>query len=50
MTKSEVLDSSWEKSEDINKTTTKYGTHEQQVYSRNRYLYFENDELTLIQD
>lgn len=50
MTKDEAIDSTWGKPSDINKTTTKYGTHEQWVYSGNRYLYFEGDELTTIQD
>ncbi|BCZ47613.1 hypothetical protein psyc5s11_36800 [Clostridium gelidum] len=50
MTKSEVLASSWGKPKDINKTTTKYGTNEQWVYSGNRYLYFDNGILTSIQN
>lgn len=50
MTKDEVIDSTWGKPNDINKTTTKYGTHEQWVYSGNRYLYFDGNELTSMQD
>lgn len=50
ISKKEVLASSWGKPKDINKTTTKYGTNEQWVYSLNRYLYFDGDKLTSIQE
>jgi hypothetical protein len=40
---------SWGEPNDINKTTTSSGTHEQWVYSSN-YLYFENGKLTAIQN
>lgn len=51
MTKNEVLKSLWGKPLKTNKTTTFYGTREQWVYSRNRYLYFnENGILTTIQE
>lgn len=50
MTKEEILNYSWGQPKDINKTTTKNGTHEQWVYSGNRYLYFDNDKLTGIQE
>lgn len=50
MTKDEALNSSWGQPKDINKTTTKNGTHEQWVYDNNRYLYFDDNELTAIQE
>lgn len=50
MTKSEVLNSTWGKPEDVNTTTTKYGTNEQWVYSLTRYIYFDNGIVTAIQD
>lgn len=50
MTRDEAIDSTWGKPSDINKTTTKYGTHEQWVYGGNRYLYFEGNKLTTIQN
>lgn len=40
---------SWGQPESINKTTGKYGTHEQWVYDNGNYLYFENGKLTTIQ-
>lgn len=50
MTKTQVIAlTRYLKPNDINKTTTKGGTREQYVYG-NDYLYFENDELTSIQD
>lgn len=50
-TKQEALRyTKWSTPTDINKTTTKYGTHEQYCYSNFRYLYFDNDILTAIQD
>ncbi len=42
--------SSWGKPRTINRTTTLYGIHEQYVYSMKKYLYFENNILTTIQD
>ncbi|WP_406588948.1 hypothetical protein [Bacillus atrophaeus] len=51
MSESDVLLlSDWGKPKDINKTTTSTGTNEQWVYGGNKYLYFENGELTAIQD
>jgi len=35
---------------DINRTTSKYGTHEQWCYKGGVYLYFDNDVLTSWQD
>lgn len=50
MTKAEVEASTWGKPEDINKTTTKYGTREQWCYDGYKYIYFENGVVTSIQD
>lgn len=54
MTQQQVLDSSWGKPDQINKTTTAYGTNEQWVYGYNsskmNFLYFENGILTSIQN
>ena len=50
MTQQEVLQSSWGKPKDINKTTTEYGTHEQWVYANYNYLYFEDGILVTIQN
>ncbi|WP_156133020.1 hypothetical protein [Bacillus siamensis] len=51
MSKSDVLLlDDWGKPMDVNKTTTAYGTNEQWIYSGNRYLYFDDGELTTIQD
>ena len=49
MTTQQVLDSAWGKPEDINKTVTMNGTHEQWCYSGNNYLYFDNGILTSLQ-
>lgn len=49
MTK-EMCRSSWGEPSKVNTTTTKYGTHEQWVYSDGSYLYFEKGVLTTIQD
>lgn len=50
MTKTQVVAlTKYLKPNDINKTTTKGGTREQYVYGKD-YLYFENDELTSIQN
>ena len=50
MTAEEVRNSTWGKPEDINRTTTAYGVHEQWVYSNNRYIYFDNGIVTTIQE
>ena len=50
MTKAEVRKSLWGEPEDINKTTTAYGTREQWVYPGYRYIYFENGIVTSIQE
>lgn len=42
MTVEEVLVSTWGRPEDINKTTTKYGTSEQWCYPGYKYIYFED--------
>jgi hypothetical protein len=41
---------SWGEPNEINKTTGSYGVHEQWVYKRGNYLYFENGILTTIQN
>jgi len=50
MTQQEVLNSNWGKPEDVNTTTTAYGTSEQWVYDGYKYLYFEDGLLTTIQE
>lgn len=50
MTQEEVLQSSWGKPEDINRSTYSFGVHEQWVYGGGNYLYFENGKLTSIQN
>lgn len=50
MTKEEVLNSTWGKPNSINKTTTANGVHEQWVYSIKKYIYFDNDYVTAIQE
>ena len=50
MTAAQVRETSWGIPEDINRTTTKYGTKEQWVYRNGRYLYFEDNVLVSIQD
>lgn len=50
MTKNEVRNSTWGEPEDINKTTTAYGTREQWCYSGYKYIYFEDGIVTSIQD
>ncbi|MFD2746899.1 tol-pal system YbgF family protein [Paenibacillus yanchengensis] len=50
MTPEEVKASTWGKPNDINRTTTKYGTSEQWVYSHNRYIYIDDGLVTAIQD
>ncbi len=48
-TKKIVLEA-WGEPEDINRTTTRYGTSEQWVYGLGCYVYFENGVVTAIQD
>jgi hypothetical protein len=50
MTTDEVLNSQWGEPDDINKTTTEFGTDEQWVYPNYKYLYFENGILVTIQE
>jgi hypothetical protein len=50
MTKQDVLDSSWGKPEDINRTIYSFGVHEQWCYPNYNYLYFEDGILTSIQN
>lgn len=49
MTKEQAL-VSWGPPEEINTTTTKYGSREQWVYSLKCYLYFEGNKLVAIQN
>ena len=49
MSKQQVLESSWGKPKDINRTVTAYGTNEQCVYDGG-YLYFDGDLLTTVQN
>lgn len=46
----EMCIESWGKPRDVNRTTTANGTNEQWVYSLKKYLYFDNNILTAIQD
>ena len=41
---------SWGEPDDIHTSRGRWGVHEQWVYSRNRYVYFENGKLSAIQD
>lgn len=50
MTADEVKNSTWGDPSKINKTTTKYGVHEQWVYSLDRYIYLDDGVVTSIQD
>lgn len=50
MSAEKVLESTWGKPNDINKTTTKYGISEQWVYSLDRYIYLEDGIVTAIQE
>lgn len=50
MTAEEVKNSTWGKPKKINKTTTKYGVHEQWVYSSGKYIYFDDGVVTSIQE
>lgn len=49
MTEYEVRNSAWGKPEDINTTITKYGTHEQWVYSHGRYVYLDDGVVSAVQ-
>lgn len=46
----EMVKIAWGSPKDINRTTNKYGTHEQWCYSSGNYVYFDDDELTSIQN
>ncbi|MFD4706106.1 hypothetical protein ACFWM3_14730 [Gottfriedia sp. NPDC058432] len=50
MTKEKVIQLSWGKPYDINKTTNAYGVTEQWVYDGNKYLYFQDGILETIQE
>lgn len=50
MSQQDVLDSSWGKPNDINRTTNAYGVSEQWCYDNYNYLYFEDGILTDIQN
>ncbi len=50
MTKEEVKNSLWGTPKDINKTTTVNGTSEQWVYDNYKYVYFDDDIVTSIQE
>lgn len=50
MTADEVKNSTWGDPTKINKTATKYGVHEQWVYSPGRYIYLDDGIVTSIQD
>lgn len=50
MTKEDVVLSSWGRPLRTNKTHTSYGTREQWIYKNNNYLYFDNNELIIIQN
>lgn len=49
MRKEDIEKSSWGKPEKKNITNTKYGKHEQWVYSHNRYIYIDDGIVTAIQ-
>lgn len=50
MTSDQVLNSTWGKPDDINRTITQYSISEQWVYDYYRYIYLENGIVTAIQD
>ena len=50
MTEEQVINSTWGRPYDRNKTTTKYRVSEQWVYYGNRYIYFDNGIVTAIQE
>lgn len=49
MSKDDVLAGKWGEPSKKNITDTKYGTHEQWIYSGNRYIYFDDGVVTSIQ-
>jgi len=50
MTANEVMLTTWGAPETVNKTEIEQGTHEQWVYSGNRYVYLDNGIVTAIQE
>lgn len=50
MTPEEIENSTWGFPNDINKTTTEYGVHEQWVYGNGKYIYFDDGKVTAIQE
>lgn len=50
MTKEEVRESTWGEPIEINKTVTVYGTSEQWVYNNYKYIYFDDNIVTGIQE
>lgn len=50
MSKQDVLDSSWGRPQEINRSTYSFGVHEQWVYGNGNYLYFKDGTLTAIQN
>lgn len=50
MSKKEVENGLWGKPNKINKTTYSFGVFEQWCYSNYKYIYFENDRVTAIQE
>lgn len=50
MTQAQVRQCGWGEPSDVNRTTDKYGVHEQWVYGSGNYLYFQNGRLTTIQN
>ena len=51
MTQKQVIEkTNWGKPESINRSTGRWGVHEQWVYGGGNYLYFENGKLTSIQN
>ena len=50
MSREEVKASTWGEPNDINKTTYEWGTIEQWCYYDNKYIYFENGEVTAISE
>lgn len=50
MTAEQVRNSTWGSPDEINRTTTAYGIHEQWVYSNYRYIYLDDGIVTAIKD
>lgn len=50
MSASEVKNSTWGNPDDINRTTTAFGVHEQWVYDYRGYIYLDDGVVTAIQD